>query len=56
MKGSPEKIRALCLEDSFPDDFESVLNEYTCQGFRVLAFAHKKLNADVTREEAVKLP
>ena len=47
VKGSPEKIMDLCKRESIPFDKAKVLDEYTRQGFRVIAAAYKPLPADV---------
>ncbi|KAJ1522556.1 hypothetical protein ONE63_001742 [Megalurothrips usitatus] len=43
-KGSPEMIVSLSHPSSVPTEFHSVLEEYTQQGFRVLAVATKTLS------------
>ena len=45
-KGSPEKIRELCIQKTLPQNFNKKLNYYTSKGYRVLALACKtfKLN------------
>uniref|UniRef100_A0A8B9CG43 Polyamine-transporting ATPase 13A3 n=1 Tax=Anser brachyrhynchus TaxID=132585 RepID=A0A8B9CG43_9AVES len=48
MKGAPEVIASLCKPETVPIDFESVLEEYTKQGFRVIALAHRKLESKLT--------
>ncbi|NXE56302.1 AT133 ATPase, partial [Casuarius casuarius] len=48
MKGAPEVIASLCKQETVPVDFECVLEEYTKQGFRVIALAHRKLEAKLT--------
>ena len=47
-KGSPEKIRSLCVDKSIPADFTAVLRTYTIRGFRVLALAHRVLDRRLT--------
>ncbi|KAJ8686576.1 hypothetical protein QAD02_022370 [Eretmocerus hayati] len=42
-KGSPEMILSLSKPESIPHDFNSVLQEYTSEGYRVIALAHKSL-------------
>ncbi|KAI8428833.1 hypothetical protein MSG28_007488 [Choristoneura fumiferana] len=44
VKGAPEKVAGMCSPDTLPDNFSSVLNEYTSNGFRVIGLAHKKLD------------
>lgn len=34
----------MCSPDTLPDNFSSVLNEYTSNGFRVIGLAYKKLD------------
>jgi len=57
VKGSPEMIRSLSTQESIPIGFDSVLEEYTKGGFRVIALAHKELQVNyigsqkITREE-----
>ncbi|XP_012139702.1 polyamine-transporting ATPase anne boleyn isoform X2 [Megachile rotundata] len=43
-KGSPEMILSLSKAESIPADFGAVLQEYTSEGYRVIAMAHKSLN------------
>ncbi|XP_032670588.1 probable cation-transporting ATPase 13A3 isoform X1 [Odontomachus brunneus] len=43
-KGSPEMILSLSKAESIPPDFAAVLQEYTSEGYRVIALAHKSLN------------
>lgn len=43
-KGSPEMILSLSRADTIPADFSAVLQEYTSEGYRVIAMAHKTLN------------
>lgn len=43
-KGSPEMILSLSKPESIPPDFSNVLQEYTSEGYRVIAMAHKSLN------------
>ncbi|XP_064349970.1 polyamine-transporting ATPase 13A3 isoform X2 [Camelus dromedarius] len=48
MKGAPEAIAGLCKPETVPVDFEKVLEDYTKQGFRVIALAHRKLESKLT--------
>ncbi|XP_015595674.1 probable cation-transporting ATPase 13A3 isoform X2 [Cephus cinctus] len=43
-KGSPEMILSLSKPESIPSDFASVLQEYTSEGYRVIALTHRSLN------------
>jgi cation-transporting ATPase 13A2 len=43
VKGSPEHIRPLCITSSIPNDFDQYLFDDTYKGFRVLAYAYKKI-------------
>eukprot|EP00092_Neocalanus_flemingeri_P015419 GFUD01016687.1.p1 GENE.GFUD01016687.1~~GFUD01016687.1.p1 ORF type:complete len:1358 (+),score=448.86 GFUD01016687.1:946-5019(+) len=40
-KGSPEMIQRLCLPDTLPPDYTSVLESYASHGYRILAMAGK---------------
>ena len=57
IKGSPEKIRELCIPSSIPQNFHRVLMKYTENGHRVLGVATKTLAIrenqiqEVNREE-----
>ncbi|XP_033335964.2 polyamine-transporting ATPase anne boleyn isoform X1 [Megalopta genalis] len=43
-KGSPEMILSLSKAESIPADFGAILQDYTSEGYRVIALAHKSLN------------
>ncbi|XP_005383266.1 PREDICTED: probable cation-transporting ATPase 13A4 [Chinchilla lanigera] len=56
MKGAPERVASFCQPETVPTSFVSELEIYTTQGFRVIALAYKKLEADhhtaaLTREK-----
>ena len=55
-KGSPEKIKSLCIQESLPPDYDQKLKKYTAKGLRVLSFACKLFKSDnpnnISREEA----
>jgi cation-transporting ATPase 13A2 len=52
-KGAPEKIRDLCKQDTIPKNFERELEKYTIKGFRVLAFAMKKMKMTYLQSQQV---
>ena len=43
VKGAPECMKDICDPDSFPVDYEELLNYYTHRGFRVIACATKHI-------------
>ena len=58
VKGSPERIRELCVAESLPGNFDEVLEKYTECGYRVLALAARPMphlsylkSQKITREE-----
>ncbi|EFA85898.1 P-type ATPase [Heterostelium album PN500] len=53
VKGSPEKIKALSVASSLPSDYDSVLDQYTKKGYRVLAAGYKdyQMPNDRTKDE-----
>jgi cation-transporting P-type ATPase 13A2 len=56
VKGAPEIMPEICLQDAFPSDYEEILEFYTHHGFRVIALASKALSnkriKKLKREEA----
>ena len=42
VKGSPEKIKELCISQ-IPTEYDTVLEQYTKEGYRVIALANKEL-------------
>ncbi|XP_037530511.1 probable cation-transporting ATPase 13A3 [Nematolebias whitei] len=48
MKGAPEVVASLCKKETVPEDFAEVLECYTKQGFRVIALAHRRLEAKLS--------
>lgn len=53
-KGAPEKIYGMCLKASIPYDFPQMLDEYTAQGYRVIAVAYKPLSPKLKFLDAEK--
>ncbi|XP_057596159.1 probable cation-transporting ATPase 13A5 [Hippopotamus amphibius kiboko] len=43
MKGAPEMLAGFCRSETVPKNFPQELRNYTMQGFRVIALAHKVL-------------
>jgi cation-transporting ATPase 13A3/4/5 len=54
IKGSPEKIRELCVNSTVPRNFHTMLNHYTQNGYRVLAVATRTLQLDNSRIQTVE--
>ncbi|XP_066503202.1 polyamine-transporting ATPase 13A3 isoform X2 [Hoplias malabaricus] len=48
LKGAPEVVASLCKKETVPLDFSEVLEDYTKQGFRVIALAHRRLESKLT--------
>ncbi|KAM3876404.1 polyamine-transporting ATPase 13A3 [Diretmus argenteus] len=48
LKGAPEVVASLCKKETVPEDFPEVLEDYTKQGFRVIALAHRRLESKLT--------
>lgn len=44
LKGAPEKIKDLCLDESIPDNFADQLNKLSLKGFRVLGLSYREIN------------
>ena len=52
-KGSPEKIKELCKQNTIPPNFNELLNSYTSKGYRVLAMATKAIKMNFTQSQQV---
>jgi magnesium-transporting ATPase (P-type) len=52
VKGSPEKIYELCNSASIPTNFLQALEQYTKEGYRVIALATKQLSGVTTYRKA----
>ncbi|EDK97709.1 ATPase type 13A5, isoform CRA_a [Mus musculus] len=46
MKGAPEMVARFCRSETVPKNFSQELRNYTVQGFRVIALAHKTLKME----------
>ncbi|XP_068630367.1 polyamine-transporting ATPase 13A3-like [Battus philenor] len=55
VKGAPEKIASMCDPSSLPENFSTVLHEYTSNGYRVIGFAHKKLDRKMKWMDAQRI-
>ncbi|CAG5110091.1 Oidioi.mRNA.OKI2018_I69.chr2.g4531.t1.cds [Oikopleura dioica] len=42
VKGAPEVIKGLCDETSLPENFDEVLEKFTSEGLRIIAYAQKE--------------
>ncbi|KAK7028908.1 hypothetical protein SK128_015024 [Halocaridina rubra] len=56
VKGAPEVIQNLCVPESLPKNLGSVLTQYTIQGFRVIALAHRTLDTKLSWHAAQRIP
>ena len=52
-KGSPEKIRELCEQDTLPLDYNEQLNRYISKGYYVLCLAYKTLNLNYLQIQTI---
>ncbi|XP_007946209.1 probable cation-transporting ATPase 13A5 [Orycteropus afer afer] len=50
MKGAPEMVARFCRSETVPKNFSQELRNYTMQGFRVIALAHKTLKMGMLSE------
>ncbi|KAM9225112.1 LOW QUALITY PROTEIN: putative cation-transporting ATPase 13A5 [Dugong dugon] len=50
MKGAPETVARFCRLETVPKNFSQELRNYTMQGFRVIALAHKALKMGALSE------
>ncbi|XP_010902495.1 probable cation-transporting ATPase 13A3 isoform X2 [Esox lucius] len=48
LKGAPEVVVSLCRPETVPESFTETLESYTRQGFRVIALAHRHLEAKLS--------
>ncbi|XP_041976131.1 polyamine-transporting ATPase 13A3-like [Aricia agestis] len=55
VKGAPEKVAGMCTPTTLPENFSSVLTEYTSNGFRVIGLAYKKLDRKMKWVDAQRL-
>ena len=53
VKGSPERIRELCMTETLPQNFDEILQIYTECGYRVLALATKSLNINYLKAQKI---
>ena len=52
-KGSPEKIKELCIKNSLPEDYDSIFENLSKKGHRILSLAYKEIDSlEITREMA----
>lgn len=56
VKGAPEVIQTLCSPETLPEDLGSILTQYTVQGFRVIALAHRTLDTKLSWHAAQRIP
>jgi magnesium-transporting ATPase (P-type) len=54
VKGSPEKISELCRPETMPQDYLEILEQYTVEGFRVIALAQKPLKTTFREVMSIK--
>nr|XP_057929208.1 polyamine-transporting ATPase 13A3-like [Doryrhamphus excisus] len=55
LKGAPETVVNLCKPHTVPDTFTEMLENYTRQGFRVIALAHHQLESTLSWSEVQDL-
>uniref|UniRef100_A0A668AXP5 ATPase cation transporting 13A2 n=1 Tax=Myripristis murdjan TaxID=586833 RepID=A0A668AXP5_9TELE len=55
IKGSPEMVASLCLKETVPAQFSSILRTFASDGFRVLALGHKTLDGKMDLKTVERL-
>lgn len=55
VKGAPEKVAGMCQPEYLPDNFSSILNDYTSSGYRVIGLAYKKLDRKMKWVDAQRI-
>ena len=53
-KGSPQKIKELCLSETIPDNFNEILKKYSTKGLRVNALGMKLVKMSYLQSQRVK--
>ena len=53
-KGSPEMIASLSIPETLPPDFAAILEQYTEQGFRVIAMGQRTLDVSFTKLQRMR--
>lgn len=54
VKGSPEKLEELCDKQTIPSNYKEVLEQYTKEGYRVIALATRTL-PDLDNSKVMKV-
>jgi len=53
-KGSPEKLRELCLLNTLPHEYSQIYKYYAHHGFQILACGYKEIKQSENRLESEK--
>ena len=53
-KGSPEKLKELCLPETIPENFSDILDGYASKGLRILAMAFKTIKMSYLQSQQIK--
>ena len=53
-KGSPEKIKEICNENTIPSDYNEVLNYYSSKGYRIIAMAYKNIKLNMRQSLQIR--
>ena len=53
-KGSPEKIKKICDQNTIPADFNNVYNYYSTKGYRILGMAYKNIKLNMRQSLQIK--
>ncbi|KAJ3324726.1 hypothetical protein HDV06_005984 [Boothiomyces sp. JEL0866] len=53
-KGSPEAIRAICVPESIPGNYDQLVSQYSIEGYYVIACASKRISIECSQFKLVK--
>ena len=53
-KGSPEKIKEICDQNTIPPDFNDVYTYYSSKGYRILGMAYKNLKLNMRQSLQIR--